>query len=112
MTSFPETKEVRVEIHTFDKELLAHLFGAESVQPGDEIKEPGFLLRYERTFARKVIHFPQILHLCLYLSDKSSSQHAAAWLMSHLKKKQVEKLALDGVEVQFDASAIASQLSM
>ncbi len=95
---------MKLEIHTFDKELLPFLFQKEVVSPGEEVRLPGCSLKYDRTFSPRVVHFPQILHFEIELRDEEGPSNLVEWMKCRLKKKQVERLLIDSVEVPFEAA--------
>jgi hypothetical protein len=93
---------MRLEIHTFDRGLLSYLFEKEEVSQGEELKLPGFSLKYDRTFSPRVVHFPQIIHFEVLMTERNGPSELAEWMYYRLKKKQVERLLIDSSDVAFE----------
>ena len=101
---------MRLEIHTFDKDMLPYLFGKEEIGQGEEIKLLGCSLKYDRTFRPRVIYFPQIIHFEVQINDIEGPSSLAEWMNCHLRKKQVERLMIDSSDVIFEIARVKKVL--
>ncbi len=101
---------MRLEIHTFDRELLSYLFEREEVSQGEELKLPGCSLKYDRTFSPRVVHFPQIIHFEVLIGEREGASNLAEWMYCRLKKKQVERLVIDSSDIAFEPACVRKVL--
>ena len=102
---------MRLEIHTFDPELLAVLMGRDTVKEGDELPlADGSTLRYERTFGRRVKHFPLILHFSVEIRSESGPADIAEWLFDRAGRRNIEKVLVDYQDARLDASLLQGLL--
>ena len=101
---------MKLEIHTFDKELLTFMFAKENVLEGEQIILPGVVLKYDRTLIRKVVHFPRIIHFELEVTNNDGPSNFAEWMNCRLKKKQVERILVESTEIPFDEASIRTAL--
>jgi hypothetical protein len=102
---------MKLEIHTFDPELLSMLMGREPVNEGDELSlNGGATLRYERTFSRRVKHFPLILHFSVEVDSDAGACEVVNWLFEHAEKRNLEKITVEYQDVRMDAEQMRNLL--
>jgi hypothetical protein len=95
---------MRLEVHTFDPELINVLMGKEQVKEGDElVLSDGAHLVYERTFARRVKHFPIILHFSVNVATDQGACDVVKWLFDKAGKRGLEKIMVEYQDVRMDA---------
>jgi hypothetical protein len=102
---------MRLEVHTFDPELLGVLMGREPVNEGDELSfSDQSQLRYERTFSRRVKHFPLILHFSVDVSSDAGACEVVNWLFERVGKRNLEKIVVEYQDVRMDAEQMRDLL--
>lgn len=102
---------MKLEVHTFDPELIAALMGKEDVSDGDELDlSDQAHLRYERTFARRVKHFPLILHFTVEVGSDQGACEVVAWLFERAGKRNLEKILVEYQDARMDAEQMRDLL--
>lgn len=94
---------MRLEVHTFDRELLSRLMGQEEVPEGSELSLEGVRLRYERTFTGRVRAFPQILYFDIEVRSDEAASAAVDWFMGRTSGRAVEKVVVSFEDTRMDA---------
>ncbi|MGE5379396.1 MAG: hypothetical protein ACM3L5_00815 [Candidatus Saccharibacteria bacterium] len=95
---------MKLEVHTFDPELINILMGREPVREGDELLlSGGARLVYERTFARRVKHFPLIIHFSVNVDSDQGACDVVKWLFDRVGKRNLEKIVVEYQDVRMDA---------
>ncbi|MDW5562848.1 MAG: hypothetical protein SA339_06435 [Methanomassiliicoccus sp.] len=94
---------MKLEIHTFDPELINALMGKQPVLEG-EVLELGSdaCLIYVRTFSGRVKHFPYILHFEVVLLSEVGASSVSAWLFQHVGSRNVERVLVDYQDTKLD----------
>lgn len=102
---------MRLEVHTFDPELLAILMGREDVREGEELSlSDDARLRYERTFSRRVKHFPLILHFSVDVGSDAGACEVVNWLFERVGKRNLEKIVVEYQDARMDAEQMRDLL--
>jgi hypothetical protein len=95
---------MKLEVHTFDPELLNLLMGKDEVLEGDSMTlNENALLKYERTFSRKVKAFPRILHFTVEVGNDEGACAVVDWLFNQVDKRNLEKIVIEYRDVRMDA---------
>ena len=103
---------MKLEVHTFDPELLILLMGKDPVAEGDELRlSENASLRYERTFSRKVKHFPIILHFSVGVSTAEGADQVVNWLFERAGKRNLEKIVVEYQDTRMDPGQLRDLLS-
>jgi hypothetical protein len=102
---------MRLEIHTFDPELLGALMGREPVSEGDELAfGDQARLKYERTFSRRVKHFPLILHFSIDVGSDAGACEVVNWLFERAGQRNLEKIMVEYQDARMDAEQMRNLL--
>ncbi len=102
---------MRLEVHTFDPELISVLMDKEGVSEGDELVLSDLAhLRYERTFSRRVRHFPIILHFTVEIDSDEGACQVVAWLFDRIGKRNLEKIMVEYQDARMDAEQMRALL--
>jgi hypothetical protein len=101
---------MKLEVHTFDPDLLSSLMGSEAVREGDSLTLDHARLIYERTFARRVKVFPSIIHFTVEVGDDKGACAVVEWLFSHVGKMNLEKIVVEYKDVRMDAEEMRRTL--
>ncbi len=102
---------MRLEVHTFDPELLTALMSREPVREGDELAlSAQARLRYERTFSRRVKHFPIILHFSVEVDSDEGAGEVVSWLFERVGKRNLEKIVVEYQDARMDAEQMRDLL--
>jgi len=107
---------VSIEIETFDKELEMDLFDAKRFVAGETEKtiSEGISIRWEGTEFKKVVGFPDIIHITLILARDVALPIALGivsnWLYDKIKGRAI-KIKVKGFQVQIDRDQIEKILT-
>ncbi len=102
---------MKLEVHTFDPELLNVLMGRDEVQEGDSlILGEDAHLRYERTFSRRVKTFPRILHFTVEVGTDKGACAVVDWLFSRIGRRNLEKIVVEYRDVRMDSEEMRRSL--
>ena len=102
---------MRLEVHTFDPELLTALMSREPVCEGDELAlSARARLKYERTFSRRVKHFPIILHFTVEIDSDEGACEVVSWLFERVGKRNLEKIVVEYQDARMDAEQMRDLL--
>jgi len=98
---------LQIEIHTFDNRLVSDFLNKSSISKGDEaIISDQAKIRYEGSYGRKAIGFPEIVYFTLTFLSGVSASVIANWLYEKLKGKKIDKIIIDKTEVILDKEEI------
>lgn len=94
---------MRLEVHTFDPELLTRMMEKDPVPEGlvATISSEASL-RYERTFSRRVKEFPRILHFAVDVASEEGACHVVEWFLERTSGRSVEKVVVEYQDVRMD----------
>jgi hypothetical protein len=102
---------MKLEVHTFDPELLTVLMSREPVSEGDEmVLSARARLRYDRTLSRRVKHFPLILHFTVEIDSDEGACEVVAWLFERAGKRNLEKIVVEYQDARMDAEQMRDLL--
>jgi hypothetical protein len=102
---------MKLEVHTFDPELITTLMGRKSVPEGDVLDlDQDARLIYIRTFTGRVKHFPQILHFEVELRSEEGPCKVVGWLFEKAGKKSIVKVMVEYKDVRMDAEQMRQLL--
>jgi hypothetical protein len=102
---------MKLEVHTFDPELLEVLMGKQSVNEG-EVRTLGkdVQLTYLRTFSGRVKHFPFILHFDVYITSPDGPCKVVDWLFEQAGRRNIVKVMVEYQDVKMDAQQMRQML--
>jgi hypothetical protein len=102
---------MKLEVHTFDRELLSVLMGKETVSEGDELAlSDKARLRYDRALSRRVKHFPIILHFTVEIDSDEGACAVVTWLFERVGKRNLEKIMVEYQHARMDAEQMRNLL--
>lgn len=103
---------MNIEIHTYDGRLVYELLGKSSATVDDEIQiSDQIKLRYDGSYIRKAIGFPEIARFVLTFASGAATGVAGNWLYDKLKGRKIEKLVIEKTEVEIDRGEIKKVIS-
>ncbi len=96
---------MKLEVHTFDPELIYVLMGKGTVPEGCDLVLGGDAhLTFRRMFMGRVKHFPIILHFDVELLSERGACTVVGWLFERSAGRNVEKVVVEYQDVRMDAS--------
>jgi hypothetical protein len=96
---------MKLEVHTFDPELICVLMGMGSVPEGCDLAlGDDAYLTYRRMFTGRVKHFPIILHFDVELRSERGACRVVDWLFERSTGRNVEKVVVEYQDVRMDAA--------
>lgn len=100
--------DIKIEIHTYAKELIYDLWGKDSLSFGDEVKITDKVkLKYNGTEVFLTAErIPEIIHFILTLGSGVACGLVANWLYGKIKGRDVEKLIIERTEVEIEQGEI------
>ena len=102
---------MKLEVHTFDPELLCALMSVEPVPEGEMLELDGDArVVYVRTFTGRVKHFPQILHFEVELLNEKGPTSVSEWLFSHIGRRSIDRILVDYQDIRMDAARFRDAL--
>jgi len=102
---------MKLEVHTFDPELICALMGKETVREGEVLELGGDArLVYVRTFTGRVKHFPQILHFEVELLSAQGPCAVSAWLFGQVGRRSIDRILVDYQDIRMDAARLGEAL--
>jgi hypothetical protein len=94
---------VKLEIHTFDPELVNALMGRQEVPEGEVLEMGGDArLIYERTFTGRVKHFPRVIHFEVEILGDGGASTVSSWLSEHIGRKSIDRILVEYQDVRMD----------
>lgn len=95
---------MKLEVHTFDPELINVLMRKDAVPEGDSILlGEDVRLTFVRTFSGRVRHFPLILHFNVELLSEQGACRVVGWLFDMAGQRSLEKIMVEYQDVRMDA---------
>ena len=102
---------MKLEVHTFDPDLIFTLMGKELVPEGEVLDiDEDARLTYVRTFTGRVKHFPQILHFEVEMRSEEGPCKVVGWLFEQAGKRNIEKVMVEYKDVRMDAEQMRQLL--
>ena len=96
---------MKLEVHTFDPELICVLMGMGAVPEGCDLAlGDDAYLTYRRMFTGRVKHFPIILHFDVELRSERGACRVVDWLFERSTGRNVEKVVVEYQDVRMDAA--------
>lgn len=94
---------MKLEVHTFDPELINVLMGRRQVSEG-EVLELGSDARlvYLRTFSGRVKHFPRVIHFEVEILGDGGASAVSEWLFGHVGRNSIDRIMVDYQDVKMD----------
>ncbi len=103
---------MRLEVHTFDAELINALMEKGAVQEGEALElGRDARLTYVRTFVGRVKHFPQIIYFEVEVLSDTGAAMVSSWLFNMVGKRNIEKVMVEYQDVKMDAGLMAAVLN-
>lgn len=93
---------MKLEVHTFDPELINALMRKPEVPEGEVLELGEARLTYVRTFSRRVKHFPRIIHFDVELLGDGGPSIVSAWLFEQVGRHSIEAIIVDYQDVKLD----------
>lgn len=98
---------LQIEIHTHDRKIVSDFLEKSSVSTGDEaIISDQARIKYEGSYIRKAIGFPEIVYFILTFSLGVSASVIANWIYDKIKGKEIEKIIIEKTEVDLNREEI------
>lgn len=96
---------MKLEVHTFDPELICALMGKVTVPEGcDMVLDEDAHLTFRRMFKGRVKDFPIILHFDVELLSERGACMVVDWLFERSNGRNVEKVVVEYQDVRMDAA--------
>lgn len=103
---------MKLEIHTFDPELINALMNRQDVPEG-EVLELGGVARliYVRTFSGRVKHFPRVIHFEVEIIGDGGACTVSTWLSEHVGRSSIDRILVEYQDVKMDLDRMRCLLS-
>ncbi len=102
---------MKLEIHTFDPELINAMMGRQDVPEGEVLELGGDArLVYVRTFSGRVKHFPRVIHFEVEILGDSGASTVSSWLSEHVGRNSIDRILVEYQDVKMDLDRIRGLL--
>lgn len=102
---------MRLEVHTFDPELINALMERSTVPEGEALELGNDArLTYVRTFIGRVKHFPLIIYFEVEVLTEAGAATVSSWLFDLVGRRNIEKVLVDYQDIKMDAGLMSAAL--